>query len=193
MTVRNVRFKLVLPPALLFSCLLFVHSALPQTPTVDHALLTHHYQIQLNLDFDARSYTGWENVRWVNRGNHSASVLYFHLYSNLRTAEQRTNPLPSQEDDEPRIEITEVRSASGGPALNYSLEEQGTVLRVNLREPVAAGAATEVFIGFKGKVPEIDAEETGLTTHVVKQVSAALASRARNRGARAISTFAVAA
>lgn len=149
--------------------------------------LTHHYQIQLKLDFDTRSYSGSESVRWVNRDDHSASVVYFHLYSNLRVT---NNAPPSAtvpafiEDDEPRIEITEVRSTSGGPVLNYSLEDQSTVLRVNLREPVAAGAATEIFIGFKGGVPEIDAEETGLTTHVVKQVSAALRAEREVRRAR---------
>jgi len=55
---------------------------------------------------------------------------------------------------------------------------------VNLREPTAAGASTQIFIGFKGSVPEIDAEETGLTTHVVKQVSAALRAEREVRRAR---------
>jgi hypothetical protein len=45
---------------------------------------------------------------------------------------------------------------------------------VNLREQVQAGKSTEVIIGFKGSVPEIDPDETGLTAHVVKQVSAAI-------------------
>jgi hypothetical protein len=47
---------------------------------------------------------------------------------------------------------------------------------------VLPGKATEVVVGFKGIVPEIDPDETGLTTHVVKQVSAAL------RGDREIRT-----
>jgi hypothetical protein len=166
---------------------LFAGTALPQTQTAEQSHLTHHYQIQLKLDFDARSYSGSESVRWINRDDHSASVVYFHLYSNLRVM---NNAPPSatgpsfMEDDEPRLEITEVRSAADGPVLNYSLEEQGTVLRVNVREPVAAGASTEIFISFKGSVPEIDAEETGLTTHVVKQVSAALRAEREVRRAR---------
>jgi hypothetical protein len=167
--------------------LLFARFALSQIQSVDHPISTHHYQIQLKLDFDARSYTGSEVVRWVNRDDHSASVIYFHLYSNLRAADNAPSssaPSTFQEDDEPRIEITEVRLAPGGPALNYSLEEQNTVLRVNLREPAAAGASTQIFIGFKGSVPEIDAEETGLTTHVVKQVSAALRAEREVRRAR---------
>lgn len=184
--MKQVRIKFAIAVAPLFSSLLLAH-AVAQTQTVDRSLLTHHYQIQIKLDFDARSYTGSEVVRWVNRADHSASVIYFHLYSNLRAADNAPSssaPSTFHEDDEPRIEITEVRSAPGGPALNYSLEEQSTVLRVNLREPAAAGASTQIFIGFKGSVPEIDAEETGLTTHVVKQVSAALRAEREVRRAR---------
>jgi hypothetical protein len=185
--VNQVLVKFSVAVALLFPCLLFADSALPKTQTVDRSLLTHHYQIQLKLDFDARAYTGSENVRWVNRDDHSASIVYFHLYSNLRAADDAPSPAlgPSVlEDDEPRIDITEVHAPRDRAPLNYSLEEQGTVLRVNLREPVAAGASTEVFIGFKGNVPEIDAEETGLTTHVVKQVSAALRAEREVRRSR---------
>jgi hypothetical protein len=185
--VKQVLIKFSVAVALLVPCLLFAHSALPKTQTVERSLLTHHYQIQLKLDFEARSYAGSETVRWVNRDDHSTSVVYFHLYSNLRATDNAPSSLARSsvlEDDEPRIEISEVRTAKDRVPLNYSLEEQSTVLRVNLREAVAAGAATEVFLGFKGNVPEIDAEETGLTTHVVKQVSAALRAERELRRAR---------
>lgn len=186
--MKQVRIKFGFAVTLLFPCLLLAAAAQPQSQTTDHKPLTYHYQIQLKLDFDSRQYSGSESVRWMNRDEHAASVVYFHLYSNLR-ASNNTPPSASGgptfiEEDEPRIEITEVRSAPGGPVLNYSLEDQGTVLRVNLREPVAAGASAEVFIGFKGSVPEIDAEETSLTTHVVKQVSAALRAEREVRRAR---------
>jgi hypothetical protein len=135
----------------------------------------HRYQIQLKLDFDALSYTGSERVRWVNRGNDPATVLYFHLYSNLRP-DSSTPSADSRvpESVEPRIEITEVRSAADGATLTYSIDDQGTTLRISLREQVASGKSTEVVIGFKGSVPEVDADETGLTSHVIKQVSAAI-------------------
>jgi hypothetical protein len=57
---------------------------------------------------------------------------------------------------------------------------------VNLRETVAPESSTEVVIKFKGSVPEIDRDETSLTTHVVKQVSAALRSDRETRRARDI-------
>jgi hypothetical protein len=185
--VKQAHITFSLAVTLIFPCLLFAGAPPSQTQTVNPKPPTHHYQIQLKLDFESRTYSGSESVRWVNRDEHSASVVYFHLYSNLRVPNNAppfaTGPA-SIEDDEPRIEITDVRSAPGGPVLNYSLEEQGTVLRINLREPVAGGAATEIFISFKGRVPEIDAEETGLTTHVVKQVSAALRAEREVRRAR---------
>lgn len=141
------------------------------------------YQINLQLDFDARTYTGMERVRWVNRDDHPASVLYFHLYANLRTPMQR-NAQAAATPDEPRIEISEVRVAATGTALPFVLEDQGTTLRVNLRETVAPNSSTEIELQFKGSVPEIDPEETGLFVHVLQQVGAALRSEREMRQAR---------
>ena len=135
------------------------------------------YQIQLKRDLDARSYSGSERVRWINRGDRATAVLYFHLYSNLRPdlpTSSAGNGVQVSDNEEPRLEITEVRSAIDSAPLTYALEDQGTSLRINLRESVAPGNSTEVLIGFKGVVPEVDSDETGLTSHVVKQVSAAL-------------------
>ncbi|HEX8709084.1 MAG TPA: M1 family metallopeptidase [Pyrinomonadaceae bacterium] len=145
------------------------------------------YQINLKLDFDGRSYTGTERVRWTNGDDHSTSVLYFHLYANLRAPQQRgaqAPALPAAMPDEPRLEISEVRAGSSGAQLPFTLDEQATLLRVNLRETVAAGSATELEIKFKGSVPEVDAEETGLFVHVLQQVGAALRSEREMRRAR---------
>ena len=132
------------------------------------------YQIQVALDFDNRTYSGTERVRWVNQGDHSVSVLYFHLYSNLRAVLPGADAVSQLEPDEPRIEITGVRSAETDQSLSYSLEDQSATLRINLDTTVARGEAIGVLVSFKGSVPEIDADETGLATHIVKQVSAAI-------------------
>jgi peptidase M1-like protein len=143
------------------------------------------YQIQLKIDFDALSYSGSEQVRWTNRSDRPTSALYFHLYSNLRPDPIGTssNSL-SAETEEPRIQITDVRSLANGAPLSYSIDDHGTVLRITLPEPVSSGNSTGVVIGFKGNVPEVDPEETGLTTHVVKQVSAALRGERETRRPR---------
>jgi hypothetical protein len=144
----------------------------------------HGYKIDFKIDFDKLSFTGTERVRWINRGEKSSNILYFHLYPNLRTGEQI-----APETDEPRLDIVEVRAGLDNTPLLTSLDDQGTTLRVNLREQVAPGGTTEVVIKFKGTVPEIDRDETSLTTHVVKQVSAALTSDREMRRARDINFY----
>lgn len=159
------------------------------------------YRINLSLDLDGRTYTGTERVRWTNDQERPAYVLYFHLYSNVRASTSPPPRAPSATSlmsaqsagaaatpaiDEPRIDITEVRAATTGAPLSFALDDQGTTLRVNLREPVLGGRATEIEIKFKGSVPEIDAEETGLVVHVLQQVGAALRSEREVRRARDI-------
>ena len=152
------------------------------------------YQIALELDFDERSFKGRERVRWVNDDNRPASVLYFHLYANLRgnggdqpraslNAPAANGTASPPAADEPRVGVTQVRSARGAP-LPFALDEQETVLRVSLREPVAAGGETEIEITFAGVVPEIDPDETSLSAHLVQQLGAALRDTREARRAR---------
>lgn len=146
----------------------------------------HSYKIELKIDFDKLTYTGVERVRWINRGEKASSIIYFHLYPNLRTVEPASGNSAAQDPDEPRLDILEVRSGADDTQLYSFLDDQGTTLRVNLREQVAPEEAAEIVIKFKGSVPEIDRDETSLTTHVVKQVSAALRSDREMRRARDI-------
>ncbi len=145
------------------------------------------YEIKLKLDFDSRSFTGTERVRWVNRGDHPTSNLYFHLYSNVGIEGQPTASLAkstSVESDEPHLDLLSVRLASTEAPLGVNFEDQGATMRINLREAVAPGGMVEVIVDFKGSVPEIDPEESGITTHVIKQVSAALRDERETRRAR---------
>ena len=175
--------SIVLP--LCFVCL-FCGSAVAQLATVEPAE-RHSYKIDIKIDFDRLSYTGTQIVRWVNNGEKPTSVIYFHLYPNLRTGDQpAATTAANVEADEPRLDIVEVRAASDNSALYSALEDQGTSLRVNLRESIPPGSAMNIFMRFKGSVPEIDRDETSLTTHVVKQVSAALRSDREMRRARDI-------
>ena len=147
------------------------------------------YEIKLKLDVDERSFTGTERVRWVNRGDHPTSNLYFHLYSNVRVEGQSTASVAKStnaESDEPRLDLLSVRLASTDVPLGVSFEDQGATLRINLSEAVAPGGTIEVIVDFKGSVPEIDPEESGITTHVIKQVSAALRDERETRRARDI-------
>src|SRR6266704_6096732 len=80
------------------------------------------YRLDLTIDFDHGSYTGIERLRWTNRGERPTSVLFFHLYSNIRSELQPTAPPANATDmpgapDEPRIEVTEVRSVTNDAPL----------------------------------------------------------------------------
>ncbi len=170
--------KELLKPSIIICLFVIVCSTIANSQTVDSGSQLakekprNRYQIKLKIDFDALTYAGSERVRWVNKSDRPNSVLYFHLYSNHRPIQ--TSIPPVLEAEEPRLDVIEVRSAEDDTPLSFSFEDQGTTLRVNLRESVAPGKTAEVFVAFKGRVPEIDPDETNLTTHIVKQVSAAL-------------------
>src|SRR4051812_30821945 len=68
------------------------------TPAITTEIVRQRYQIQLKIDFDERAYSGSERVRWVNHGDHPAPVLYFHLYSNLRTDQSAALAAASETD-----------------------------------------------------------------------------------------------
>jgi hypothetical protein len=147
-----------------------------------------HYRIQLSLDYEDRTYEGTERVRWVNRGDHPTSTLFFHLYPNVRmpgyappTEKSSSGPAVS---DEPRLDISTVRTVASSTPLQYALDDSETTLRIYLRESIAPNAAVELELKFRGSVPEIDPEETGLVAHVVQQVSAAIRSTREMRRAR---------
>src|SRR5690242_18337413 len=71
----------------------------------------HAYKIDLKIDFEHFTYTGTERVRWINRGEKPTSIIYFHLYPNLRTGDQPINNT-TPDADEPRLDIVEVRAGT---------------------------------------------------------------------------------
>jgi hypothetical protein len=141
------------------------------------------YGIDVSLDFDARRYEGSERVRWTNRDDRPASVVYFHLYPNMRADDERAQSADPSAPAEPRLEVTGARAAAG-QALALASEDEGATLRVQLREPLAPGASVELELTFKGAVPEIDPDETSLPAHVVQQVGAAMRDTREVRRAR---------
>jgi len=164
-----------------------VASAAPQTHPPLPAEKHIRYQINLAIDFDNRTYAGAERVHWVNHGEHPTSTLFFHLYPNMRPPDYVAPPVKNElgqtMSDEPLLEITEVRNGNDA-LIPFALDDQQTTLRINLREAIPPNGGVDVQIKFKGSVPEIDPEETGLVTHVLQQVSAAIRSTRELRRAR---------
>ncbi len=155
------------------------------------------YVINLDLDFDNRRYAGTERVRWTNNGDSPTSTLYFHLYANMRPSKDALTNVTQIDDveqnfeaDEPRIEILAARAVESNQALSFILDEGATLLRVPLHASVAARASVTIEIDFRGSVPEIDAEETGLLAHVVQQVDSVLRDVREVRRARELQFYA---
>src|ERR1041384_1402888 len=146
------------------------------------------YPIKLALDFDNRTYTGTEKIRWINRGDHPTSTLFFHLYPNIRppgyVVSTARNDAGQINSDEPRLDVSEVRVVSSDALPTFTLDDQEATLRVNLRAAAQPNQPIELQIKFKGSIPEIDPDETGLVTHVLQQVSAAIRGTRELRRAR---------
>jgi hypothetical protein len=163
-------------------------TAQPQTRQPPEPEAGIRYQINLALDYDNRTYAGTERVHWVNRGEHPTSTLFLHLYPNMRAPDYVPPTVKNEAgqivSDEPRIDVTEVRAVSNDALVPFALDDQQTTLRINLREAVPPGGSVNIQIKFKGSVPEIDPEETGLVTHILQQVSAAIRSTRELRRAR---------
>ena len=146
------------------------------------------YDLKLAINFDDRSYSGTEQVHWVNHGDRATSTIFFHLYPNMRppdyVAPTQRNDAGQIIADEPRLDITEVRAVDNKTPISFSFDDLQTTLRLNLREPLRPEAAIDIQIKFKGTTPEIDPDETGIVTHVMQQVSAAIRSEREVRRAR---------
>src|ERR1043165_6552773 len=111
--------------ALIFCCALLVCMAEAQTPRQPERQPERHtYKIDLKIDFDNLTYTGTERVRWINRGEKPTSIIYFHLYPNLRVGDQSFSTIPTSEDaEQPRIYIVEVRSGADDTLLFSSVDD----------------------------------------------------------------------
>ena len=73
---------------LLAFCFLCIFCGLAAAQTNVQPTERHRYKIDIKIDFDNLSYTGTETVHWVNQGEKPTSVIYYHLYPNLRVGDQ---------------------------------------------------------------------------------------------------------
>jgi hypothetical protein len=167
-----------------------------QTTEASAAKSAPSYDLTFNLDPATRTFTGTEILRWTNNDDRPAGALYFHLYPNLRVIDARraqeaehTRAQTTVASDEPRLEVTDVRVRDSATALVFNLDDAQTTMRVNLRDDVPAGGTVELALAFKGTVPEIDPDETGILAHVVQQVDAALRNGHEVRRARDINFY----
>ncbi|MEO8999139.1 MAG: M1 family metallopeptidase [Rhodanobacter sp.] len=138
------------------------------------------YQIDAELDAVKHAVTGREHTTWRNRSDRPISHVYFHLYLNgfqnegstwfterdVLTAHGRSRGAAELKKGEwGWIDLKQVKQGDaalkwtfvqpdGGPATDQ------TVVRIDLAEPVAAGATLTLDIDFLSQLPRV-VERTG--------------------------------
>lgn len=138
------------------------------------------YQIDAELDAAKHAVTGKERMTWRNRSDRPVSHVYFHLYLNgfqnegstwfterdVLTAHGRSRGAAALKKGEwGWIDLRQVKQGDaalkwtfvqpdGGPATDQ------TVVRIDLVEPIAAGATLTLDIDFLSQLPRV-VERTG--------------------------------
>jgi hypothetical protein len=138
------------------------------------------YRIDAELDAAKHAVTGKERMTWRNRSDRPVSHVYFHLYLNgfqnegstwfterkVLTAHGRSRGAAALKKGEwGWIDLQQVRQ--GDAALKWSFVQPDggpttdqTVVRIDLAEPVAAGATLTLDIDFLSQLPRV-VERTG--------------------------------
>ncbi|MDG1571527.1 M1 family metallopeptidase [Robiginitalea sp. M366] len=127
------------------------------------------YTMEVDMDVKTYRYTGTQILRYTNHSPDTLSRVFYHMYFNaFQPGSEMDLRLQSIEDPDGRMtedgksriaalgpdEIGYLRATSltqDGQAVSHSLE--GTVLVVNLAQPVLPGATTEFLMQFEGQVP----------------------------------------
>lgn len=132
------------------------------------------YRIDLDLNYDAASFTGRETVRFTNLMREDLDSLIFHLYPNIGLSEE----------DEPWMTIQQVRA--GPRQLKFNLRSRHSVLKVDLPVKLANGQSIELVIDFAARVPRVQREEASLLAHFLQEVNDAVSDERQLHDARDI-------
>lgn len=132
------------------------------------------YVIEVELDYRAASFVAKERVRFTNRASEEVDSVLFVLYPNMGLTEE----------DTPWLQITQA--SMGDRQLRYSLRSRATILRVELGQKLAVGQSVELTVGFTGKLPKIQREESSLLAHFLQEVNDAVSDERQMKDARDI-------
>ncbi len=120
------------------------------------------YAIEAALSPDTRTLRGTETIRYRNNSPDDLDVVFVHLYQNLHRAEAvRNREVPVTGG----IHVSEVRvnggalQEMGGRDPGYSI--RGTVMRIQLPEPIPAGGTAALGFTWSFEVPPQGAPRMG--------------------------------
>jgi len=116
-----------------------------------------YYDIEVDLDYEGKSYRAKQSIRYVNHRADVLEELYFHLYPN---AFKSIDSLPilfkdsidTSTFDEGYIEILTIKGDNGELAYEL-LGEDDTILKISLDKPLAEGQVLDIHMEYVGKLP----------------------------------------
>lgn len=117
------------------------------------------YDIEVNLDYDNKTYSGRQITTYVNNTNKVLGEIYFHLYPNaFKTID--TAPILFGQGVENNISyeggyIDIIRVSRDGHNLNYTIQGEGnTILHIELDEPLMKGQETKINFQYEVILPK---------------------------------------
>ena len=155
-------------PKFIFVLFVFVAGLNAQT---NHSYWQQHADYKMEVDFDVEKYqyTGTQRLVYTNNSPDDLRSVYFHMYFNafqpgsemdIRLQNIKDPDRRMTEDDKSRIaglapdEIGYLRASSlkqDGKDVSFNLE--GTVLEVQLANPIPSGGKSTFEMDFSGQVP----------------------------------------
>lgn len=123
------------------------------------------YTLEVSLDVKTHRYTGTQAIRYTNNSPDTLRRLFFHLYVNAfrkgSGMDHRNRYLPDPDervgnrinnltpDKEGYLKVSTLQ-VNGTPQQS---EESGTILEVQLTDPILPGTTADISLRFDGQVP----------------------------------------
>ncbi|NMM48023.1 M1 family metallopeptidase [Marinigracilibium pacificum] len=134
------------------------------------------YEMNIDMDVNTNQFTGDQTLTYTNNSPDTLSKVFYHLYFNAFQPESqmdvrsRNLPDPDKRVQDRISKLTkeeigyhEINSLTqDGKKLSYHVE--GTVLEVNLAEPILPGASTVFKMKFNSQVP-VQIRRSGRDSH----------------------------
>jgi hypothetical protein len=123
------------------------------------------YEIEIDFDHLNHTYTGHTELVYFNNSPDTLNRAFFHLYFNaFQPGSMMDVRSLTIEDPDPRVgdRISQLSESERGymqverllqNGKETKIEESGTILEVDLNEPIAPGKKVKFELDFKGQVP----------------------------------------
>ncbi len=150
---------------LLFSCVILSLTYFPAAAQANYWQQAVEYDMNIDFDVKTHRFTGDQTIRYTNNSPDTLHRVFYHLYFNAfqPNSMMDTRSLTIRDAD-PRVadRISKLKPNEIGyqkidaltqDGQNTKYEVVGTILEVELAEPILPGASTALAMKFNGQVP----------------------------------------